>query len=106
MVVKGCELSTEMRGAHGGKQRQERRRKKNKEGIRERGRRRKRRQRERGERWHNRWYILPGGSQGRGEGGSAIRQHTQREVGKTLAVVIEIGRRGRQRRRETQEGNR
>lgn len=55
--------------------------------------------------WHNRWYILPGGSQGRGEGGSAIRQHTQEEVGKTLAVSIEIRRKGRQKRRaESEEG--
>lgn len=66
------------------------------------------REEERGEErevWHNRWYILPGGSQGRGEGGSAIRQHTQEEVGKTLAVSIEIRRKGRQKRRaESEEG--
>lgn len=37
------------------------------------------------ERWHNRWYILPGGSRGHGEGGSAIRQHTQEEGGQNIS---------------------
>lgn len=51
-----------------------------KEGEEERRTRRKER-----ERWHNRWYILPGGSQGRGEGGSAIRQHTQEGGGQNIS---------------------
>lgn len=45
----------------------------------------RRREEEEKERWHNRWYILPGGSQGRGEGGSAIRQHTQEGGGQNIS---------------------
>lgn len=54
-------------------------------------------------RWRNRWYILPGGSQGRGEGGSAIRQHIQEEVGKTLAVSTKIRRKKEETEQRLQE---
>lgn len=65
----GCECVHELR-EHGDKHRWE-----------EQGRRR---------RWCWWWYILPGESQGRGEGSSAIGQHTQKVGGQTLAAGCEI----------------
>lgn len=50
------------------------------------------------DRWCNRWYILPGGSQGRGEGGSAIRQHTQEGGGQNISSVTKLGQRENKRR--------
>lgn len=47
------------------------------------------------DRWCNRWYILPGGSQGRGEGGSAIRQHTQEGGGQNISSVSKIRIKGK-----------
>lgn len=47
------------------------------------------------DRWCNRWYILPGGSQGRGEGGSAIRQHTQEGGGQNISSVSKIRTKGK-----------
>lgn len=91
-----------MRGAHGGKHRHDRRR-----GCRRRRGEEERRRRSERVRWHNRWYILPGGSQGRGEGGSAIRQHTQEGGGQTLAVGIKSereDRRGERRLRKHEAG--
>lgn len=46
--------------------------------------RRKSRRREK-EKWQHMWYILPGGSRGRGEGGSAIRQHIQEGGGQNIS---------------------
>lgn len=53
----------------------------------------RRKEKEERDRWCNRWYILPGGSQGRGEGGSAIRQHTQEGVGQNISSVSKLGQR-------------
>lgn len=55
---------------------------------------RKERKKERRDRWCNRWYILPGGSQGLGEGGSAIRQHTQEGGGQNISSVSKIRTKG------------
>lgn len=52
-----------------------------------------RKEKEERDRWCNRWYILPGGSQGPGEGGSAIRQHTQEEGGQNISSVSKLGQR-------------
>lgn len=53
----------------------------------------RRKEKEERDRWCNRWYILPGGSQGRGEGGSAIRQHTQEGGGQNISSVSKLGQR-------------
>lgn len=53
----------------------------------------RRKEKEERDRWWNRWYILPGGSQGRGEGGSAIRQHTQEGVRQNISSVSKLGQR-------------
>lgn len=57
----------------------------------------RRKEKEERDRWCNRWYILPGGSQGRGEGGSAIRQHTQEGGGQNISSVSKLGQRENKR---------